>query len=95
MSKKLSAGRRRTVASVEAAMEAIAPTVLAQDWDHVGLMAGDPAAAVKRMVKIEREYTPHSEISGRYDELYALYRELIEAVWPVWERSFQIGLATW
>jgi sugar (pentulose or hexulose) kinase len=60
----------------------------------VGLFE-DHAAAVKRMVKIEREYTPDSENSGRYDELYALYRELIEAVWPVWERSFQIGLATW
>jgi sugar (pentulose or hexulose) kinase len=60
----------------------------------VGLFE-DHAAAVKRMVKIEREYAPHSDVSGKYDELYALYRELIEAVWPVWERSWEIGLARW
>jgi dinuclear metal center YbgI/SA1388 family protein len=31
-------------------MESIAPTALAQDWDNVGLLAGDLSAAVKRVL---------------------------------------------
>ncbi len=66
MSKKPSSGstanngaaRRRTargrgactVEDVRAAMEVIAPTALAQSWDNVGLLAGDQAARVRRML---------------------------------------------
>jgi len=39
-----------TVAEVAAAMERLAPTGLAQSWDNVGLLAGDPAAAVRRVL---------------------------------------------
>jgi sugar (pentulose or hexulose) kinase len=60
----------------------------------VGLFA-DHSAAVGQMVRIEREYAPNAEQTARYDELYALYRELITAAWPIWERSWEIGIASW
>lgn len=60
----------------------------------VGLFA-DHRAAVQQMVQIESEYVPDAERTARYDELYALYRELIKAVWPIWERSWEIGIASW
>jgi dinuclear metal center YbgI/SA1388 family protein len=31
-------------------MEAIAPTAMAQEWDNVGLLAGDPAAPLRRVL---------------------------------------------
>ena len=44
-----SGGAPRTfVADVCSAMETIAPTGLAQSWDNVGLLAGDPKAVVRR-----------------------------------------------
>lgn len=39
-----------TVSDFVAAMEAIAPTALAQDWDNVGLLAGDRSARVRRVL---------------------------------------------
>ncbi len=60
----------------------------------VGAFA-DHAEAVAQMVKIEREYTPNFKLVSQYDELYALYQELITAVWPLWERSWQNGIAQW
>lgn len=39
-----------TVGAVVAAMEEIAPVGLAQDWDNVGLLAGDPAVPVRRVL---------------------------------------------
>jgi sugar (pentulose or hexulose) kinase len=65
---------------------------------NAGVAAGvfaDHAEAVQRMVRVEREYTPDPELAERYDELYALYQELIQAVWPVWEKSWQSGIAGW
>ncbi|MEK7732556.1 MAG: Nif3-like dinuclear metal center hexameric protein, partial [Planctomycetota bacterium] len=38
------------MADVCAAMETIAPTALAQEWDNVGLLAGDLKAAVRRVM---------------------------------------------
>jgi len=38
------------VADVCAAMENLAPTALAQEWDNVGLLAGDLQAAVRRVL---------------------------------------------
>jgi sugar (pentulose or hexulose) kinase len=60
----------------------------------VGLFA-DHRAAVQQMVQIEREYAPDAERNARYGQLYELYRELIEAAWPIWERSWEIGIAKW
>lgn len=39
-----------TVAEFCRAMETTAPTAFAQDWDNVGLLAGDPAAPVKKIL---------------------------------------------
>ena len=39
-----------TVAEIAAALEAFAPTLTAADWDNVGLLLGDPAAAVERLM---------------------------------------------
>jgi sugar (pentulose or hexulose) kinase len=47
------------------------------------------------MVQIEREYTPNPAQVARYEQLYALYRECIRAVWPLWERSWEMGVAHW
>ena len=41
---------RHTVNDICSVMESIAPTALAQDWDNVGLLAGDPAAGVRRVL---------------------------------------------
>lgn len=60
----------------------------------VGLFS-DHAEAVKQMVQIEQEYEPNPKLTARYDELYALYKDLIEAVWGVWERSAKLGVASW
>lgn len=60
----------------------------------VGLFA-DHQEAVEQMVDIEREYEPDAQKKARYDELYRLYRNLIEAVWPVWKQSGQVDIANW
>ncbi|MCZ6665332.1 MAG: Nif3-like dinuclear metal center hexameric protein [Gammaproteobacteria bacterium] len=43
-------GRRATVQDFCIAMESIAPTGLAQSWDNVGLLVGDPAAPIRRIM---------------------------------------------
>ncbi len=50
MSKRGRTSKKRTVADFIGVMESIAPTALAQDWDNVGLLAGDLSAAVKRVL---------------------------------------------
>ena len=42
--------RASTVADFCERMNVIAPTALAQDWDNVGLLAGDPAAPLHRLL---------------------------------------------
>lgn len=39
-----------TVGDLVAAMEMIAPTAAAEDWDNVGLLVGDPSALIKRVL---------------------------------------------
>jgi dinuclear metal center YbgI/SA1388 family protein len=39
-----------TVAAVAAALAELAPPALAESWDNVGLLAGDPAAAAQRVL---------------------------------------------
>ncbi len=41
---------KHIVGNFSAAMETIAPTGLAQSWDNVGLLAGDPKAALRRVL---------------------------------------------
>jgi sugar (pentulose or hexulose) kinase len=60
----------------------------------VGLFS-DHAEAVERMVQIEAEYTPNEGLTERYDELFVLYKDLIQAVWGVWEQSAKLGAASW
>ena len=50
MSKRSLARGKTNVADVCTALEKIAPTGLAQDWDNVGLLAGDLAATVRRIL---------------------------------------------
>jgi dinuclear metal center YbgI/SA1388 family protein len=44
------------VSDVAAALEGLAPTSLAEAWDNVGLLAGDPAAPVRRAL-VTVDYT--------------------------------------
>src|SRR5438477_6804201 len=39
-----------TVAEIAAALEKFAPPETAADWDNVGLLLGDPATAVERLM---------------------------------------------
>ncbi|MCH7807703.1 MAG: Nif3-like dinuclear metal center hexameric protein [Planctomycetes bacterium] len=39
-----------TVADFDRAMERLSPTRLAQDWDNVGLLVGDPRARIRRVL---------------------------------------------
>ncbi|MEW5957965.1 MAG: FGGY-family carbohydrate kinase [Chloroflexota bacterium] len=60
----------------------------------VGLFP-DHKTAVQQMVGIEREYTPQLDHKARYDKLFKLYTDLIQAVWPLWKQSWQVGVADW
>lgn len=50
MSKRKPSSRGRTVRDFVEVMETIAPTALAQSWDNVGLIAGDPDAALRTVL---------------------------------------------
>jgi len=60
----------------------------------VGVFA-DHGEAKRQMVQIEKEYQPDAESTRKYEQLYGVYKKLIEAVWPVWERSWEMGIADW
>ncbi len=65
---------------------------------NAGVAAGvfrDHAEAVARMVRIEREYRPDPQRVQRYAQLHALYRELIQASWELWERLWTLDVANW
>jgi dinuclear metal center YbgI/SA1388 family protein len=47
---KASRSRSHTVSDFSVAMNAIAPTTLAQEWDNVGVLAGDLSAHVRRVL---------------------------------------------
>ncbi|OAP38282.1 carbohydrate kinase [Sinorhizobium glycinis] len=51
----------------------------------VGLFADftDGAAA---MVRVEREYRPNGSLSAHYNQRYALYRDITDAMTPIWRR---------
>lgn len=48
--RRTSSRKLTVVTDVCAAMEKIAPTALAQEWDNVGLLAGDKEAAIRRVM---------------------------------------------
>lgn len=65
-----------------AALEEIAPTRLAEAWDNVGLIAGDPAQSVSK-VMLTIDYTPEvaCEAAGEgCDMIVAYHPPLFEAV---------------
>ena len=73
----MSKGRSRvSVADVCAAMETIAPTGLAQHWDNVGLLAGDPSARARRVL------TCIDLTHGVVDEAIAAKADVVMAYHP-------------
>lgn len=50
MTKRPRRTRKTMVLNLCQAMESIAPTTLAQEWDNVGLIAGDPTATIHRVL---------------------------------------------
>jgi len=56
------------VSDVVGAVEGLAPTALAEDWDNVGLQVGDPAAGVRRVLVA---LTPLPEVFDEAEELGA------------------------
>ena len=55
----------------------------------------DHAEGVKQMVVIKREHTPEAKNKPKYDQLYDLYTNMIQAVWPLWEKSADAGIESW
>jgi sugar (pentulose or hexulose) kinase len=60
----------------------------------VGVFA-DHSAAKQQMVQIEKVYQPDAQSTSKYEDLYQFYKDLIAAVWPSWERSWEMGIADW
>ncbi|KAA3647706.1 MAG: carbohydrate kinase [Chloroflexi bacterium] len=55
----------------------------------------DHADAVKNMVQIRDEYPADVENTKKYDQLYSLYSELIQQIWPMWEKRAELGVESW
>ncbi len=55
----------------------------------------DHAEGVSRMVRIGREQSPSEASRLKYDQIYPIYKRLIEAAWPVWEESAKVGIEAW
>lgn len=55
--RRRTASRGVTVGDLAAAMEAVAPSRLAESWDNVGLLLGDRAAACRRVL-VSVDWTP-------------------------------------
>ena len=55
MAERRSSPQGVSVAAVCAAMERIAPPALAQSWDNVGLLAGDPSSVVQRVLLVRAQ----------------------------------------
>jgi L-xylulokinase len=51
---------------------------------------GEGAAA---MVKLERRYEPNAGLAALYEARYRLYRELADAMTPIWKRMAALGAA--
>lgn len=55
----------------------------------------DHGVGVHRMVHINREHEPNQDNLEKYDRLYEIYTALIQAVWPIWEKSSAVGIEKW
>lgn len=76
MSTTQRSSKTRTVADLAEAMESIAPAWLAQEWDNVGLVAGDPSATVRRVLLCV------DMTAGVVDEALRMKADLILAYHP-------------
>ncbi len=82
MSKRPQAKRHPTVSDFRDAMESIAPPGLAQDWDNVGLIAGDLSAAVRRVL-LCIDLTPrvvHEAARRKADVVFAYHPPILKPV---------------
>lgn len=59
----------------------------------VGLFA-DYEAGAASMVAIERHYRPDPSLSDLYEARYRVYRDISEAMTPIWKRMAALGAAT-
>lgn len=55
----------------------------------------DHTEAVDSMVQIRAEYEPNPQVVEKYNQLYPLYKDLVQAVWPIWERRAELGIEAW
>ena len=88
--------REHTVDNLCRAMEQIAPTSAAADWDNVGLLAGDPAWPAGRiLVTIDLTGPVLDEARrGKFDAILAYHPPIFRPVnHMVINRSDQAGLA--
>jgi sugar (pentulose or hexulose) kinase len=60
----------------------------------VGVFA-DHAEATDKMVEIGRVYQPSAQNQTKYDELYEIYKEAIDAVGRLWEHSSRADIENW
>lgn len=74
--------RRLTVEGFRLAMERVAPVALAQDWDNVGLLAGDPNAELRRVllcIDLTRAVVDEAR-RGRFDLVMAYHPPIFKPV---------------
>jgi hypothetical protein len=55
----------------------------------------DHAEGVRKMVHIRKEFTPDAQRKAKYDQIYEVYKELIKAAWPIWEKISTYGIEKW
>ena len=55
----------------------------------------DHAEGVEKMVHIRKEFKPNPANKVKYDQLYEIYKDLIEAAMPVWEKTSSYGIEKW
>jgi dinuclear metal center YbgI/SA1388 family protein len=70
------------VRDVVAALESLAPTTLAEAWDNVGLLAGDPAAPVRRVL-LTVDYTAEvaaEAVRGGHELVVCYHPPIFEGV---------------
>jgi len=56
----------------------------------VGLFA-DFTQGANAMVRVDRHYEPNGALAAHYDRRYALYKDITEAMTPLWRRLAATG----
>lgn len=82
----------RTLASLVDVMESIAPTRWAQSWDNVGLLVGDPAAPLRRVL-VANDASPaviDECVGGGFDALLAYHPVIFSGL-----KRVTAGSAAW